>query len=193
MRELGGFILIVLSIVAGYFAIVTFQAGYELYSDSTTLLQYRFGSDILESAGFWGFASIALFLAGVWTIGSAQLRSEREDREQKLMRIKQEEEEESQRKARRARPARKPQVVRKTKPVEEIADSLDLKGVACPFNYVHAKIRLETMQLGQLLEITIDDGEPIENVPKSLTNDGHEVIDTKKVGQHYRLTIRKGE
>ncbi len=109
------------------------------------------------------------------------------------MRIKQEEEEESQRKARRARPARKPQVVRKTKPVEEIADSLDLKGVACPFNYVQAKVRLETMQLGQLLEITIDDGEPIENVPKSLTNDGHEVIDTKKVGQHYRLTIRKGE
>ena len=72
-------------------------------------------------------------------------------------------------------------------------DSLDLKGVACPFNYVQAKIRLETMDLGQLLEVTIDDGEPIENVPTSLTNDGHEIVDTKKVGKHYRLTIRKGE
>ena len=109
------------------------------------------------------------------------------------MRIKQEEEEESSRKTRRSRPARKPRVVKETKPVEEIVDSLDLKGVACPFNYVQAKIRLETMTLGQLLEVTIDDGEPIENVPKSLTNDGHEVIDTKKVGQHYRLTVRKGE
>ena len=109
------------------------------------------------------------------------------------MRIKQEEEEQSRRKTRRSRPARKPKVVKATKPVEEIVDSLDLKGVACPFNYVQAKIRLETMQLGQLLEITIDDGEPIENVPKSLTNDGHEIVDTKKVGQHYRLTIRKGE
>lgn len=109
------------------------------------------------------------------------------------MRIKQEEEEETRRKARRTRPARKPRVVKKAKPVEEIVDSLDLKGVACPFNYVQAKIRLETMQLGQLLEITIDDGEPIENVPKSLTNDGHEVVDTKKLGKHYRLTIRKGE
>ena len=108
------------------------------------------------------------------------------------MRIKQEEEEQSRRKTRRSRPARKPKVVKATKPVEEIVDSLDLKGVACPFNYVQAKIRLETMQLGQLLEITIDDGEPIENVPKSLTNDGHEIVDTKKVGQHYRLTIRKG-
>lgn len=109
------------------------------------------------------------------------------------MRIKQEEEEQSRRKTRRSRPARKPRVVKQTKPVEEIVDSLDLKGVACPFNYVQAKIRLETMKLGQLLEVTIDDGEPIENVPKSLTNDGHEIVDTKKVGQHYRLTIRKGE
>lgn len=109
------------------------------------------------------------------------------------MRIKQEEEEQSRRKTRRSRSARKPRVVKQTKPVEEIVDSLDLKGVACPFNYVQAKIRLETMKLGQLLEVTIDDGEPIENVPKSLTNDGHEIVDTKKVGQHYRLTIRKGE
>ena len=109
------------------------------------------------------------------------------------MRIKQEEEEESRRKTRRSRPARKPKVVKETKPVEEITDSLDLKGVACPFNYVQAKVRLETMDIGQLLEITIDDGEPIENVPVSLTNDGHEVVDTKKVGKHYRLTIRKGE
>ena len=109
------------------------------------------------------------------------------------MRIKQEEEEASKRKTRRSRPARKPRVVKETKPVEEITDSLDLKGVACPFNYVQAKVRLETMDIGQLLEITIDDGEPIENVPVSLTNDGHEVVDTKKVGKHYRLTIRKGE
>ena len=109
------------------------------------------------------------------------------------MRIKQEEEEESRRKTRRSRPARKPKVVKETKPVEEIVDSLDLKGVACPFNYVQAKVRLETMDIGQLLEITIDDGEPIENVPASLTNDGHEIVDTKKVGKHYRLTVRKGE
>ena len=110
------------------------------------------------------------------------------------MRIKQEEEEASRKAARRSRrTARKPRVVKKAKPVEEIADSMDLKGVACPFNYVQAKIRLETMDLGQLLEITIDDGEPIENVPVSLANDGHEIVDTKKVGKHYRLTIRKGE
>ncbi len=109
------------------------------------------------------------------------------------MRIKQEEEEASKRKTRRSRPAPKPKVVKEKKPVVEITDSLDLKGVACPFNYVQAKVRLETMDTGQLLEITIDDGEPFENVPKSLTNDGHDIVDTKKIGQHYRLTIKKGK
>ena len=112
------------------------------------------------------------------------------------MQIRQEEEQQQsrgQRKRREASPARIPKAPPKAETVEEIVDSLDLKGVACPFNYVQAKIRLETMDIGQLLEITIDDGEPIENVPKSLTNDGHEITDTKKIGQHYRLVIRKGE
>ncbi|MBI1925716.1 sulfurtransferase TusA family protein [Candidatus Poribacteria bacterium] len=95
-------------------------------------------------------------------------------------------------KKREAVPARIPKAPKPEK-VEEIVDSLDLKGVACPFNYVRTKLRLEQMEVGQLLEITIDDGEPIENVPKSLANDGHGIMDTKKIGQHYRLLIRKGE
>jgi|SaaInl4_135m_RNA_FD_contig_61_336727_length_3540_multi_10_in_0_out_0_1 sulfite reductase (ferredoxin) len=75
--------------------------------------------------------------------------------------------------------------------VEEIVDSMDLKGVECPYNYVRTKLRLEQMESGQLLEITIDDGEPIRNVPASLGNDGHEIVDTKKIGEQYRLVIRK--
>lgn len=89
--------------------------------------------------------------------------------------------------ARAATPA--PAVAPET--VEEIVDSMDLKGVECPYNYVRTKLRLEQMDSGQLLEITIDDGEPMRNVPASLGNDGHEIVDTKKIGQHYRLVIRK--
>jgi len=83
-------------------------------------------------------------------------------------------------------------VAAKPEPVEEIADSLDLKGVECPYNYVRTKLRLEDMDVGQLLEITIDEGEPMRNVPASLKNDGHKILDTKKLGKHYRLLIRKG-
>ena len=94
---------------------------------------------------------------------------------------------------REARPARIPKAPTEIAEAEEIVDSLDLKGVACPFNYVQTKVRLEQMEVGQLLEVAIDDGEPIENVPTSLANDGHEIMDTKKIADHYRLLIRKGE
>ena len=73
--------------------------------------------------------------------------------------------------------------------IEEIVDSLDLK----PFNYVQTKIRLEEMDAGELLEITIEDGEPIKNVLESLTNDGHDIVRTHQIGTELcRLLIRKG-
>ena len=73
--------------------------------------------------------------------------------------------------------------------IEEIVDSLDLK----PFNYIQTKIRLEEMDAGELLEITIEDGEPIKNVLESLTNDGHDTVRTHQIGtESCRLLIRKG-
>ena len=73
--------------------------------------------------------------------------------------------------------------------IEEIVDSLDLK----PFNYVQTKIRLEEMDAGELLEITIEDGEPIKNVLESLTNDGHDIVRTHQIGtESCRLLICKG-
>ncbi len=177
--------------------------GLQYIDDATTVNEFR--THFFEPGNFFAGFGAHLFKAteedsstfdhelGHRRVEEATLFVEESHNVYNRMRIKQEEEEASKRKTRRSRPARKPKVVKETKPVEEITDSLDLKGVACPFNYVQAKVRLETMDLGQLLEITIDDGEPIENVPVSLTNDGHEVVDTKKVGKHYRLTVRKGE
>lgn len=69
--------------------------------------------------------------------------------------------------------------------------SLDLKGVACPFNYVRAKLELEEMELGQLLELWIDEGEPIRNVPQSLADDGQTILETEQQDTVYRLLVRK--
>ena len=38
------------------------------------------------------------------------------------------------------------------------------------------------MDAGELLEITIEDGEPIKNFPESLTNDGNDIVRTHKIG-----------
>ncbi len=53
---------------------------------------------------------------------------------------------------------------------------MDLRGTPCPLNWVKAKLRLETMAPGQLLEILLDDGDPIRNVPRSVKAEGHRVV-----------------
>ena len=47
---------------------------------------------------------------------------------------------------------------------------LDLRGTPCPINFVRTKLRLEKMPPGGLLEVWLDPGEPIEQVPDSLDN-----------------------
>ncbi len=69
---------------------------------------------------------------------------------------------------------------------------LDLKGVPCPLNYVKTKIKMEEMEIGQIIEVILDDGEPIRNVPLSLKQDGQEVLVQEKIeGNRWRVLVRK--
>ncbi|MDP2911672.1 MAG: sulfurtransferase TusA family protein [Candidatus Omnitrophota bacterium] len=69
---------------------------------------------------------------------------------------------------------------------------LDLRGVTCPNNFVRAKLKLEEMRSGEILEIIIDDGEPIKNVPRSIKEDGHQILKAEKIDNRWRLLIKKG-
>lgn len=53
--------------------------------------------------------------------------------------------------------------------------SLDLTGVVCPLNWVKAKLALEELEPGDELTLLLDPGEPIESVPRSAREDGHDV------------------
>jgi TusA-related sulfurtransferase len=52
---------------------------------------------------------------------------------------------------------------------------MDLRGTPCPINFVRTKLRLEQMQPGSLLEVWLDPGEPIEQVPDSLMMEGYRI------------------
>lgn len=52
---------------------------------------------------------------------------------------------------------------------------LDLRGTPCPINFVRTKLKLEQMSPGSLLEVWLDPGEPIEQVPDSLTIEGYQI------------------
>jgi len=71
-------------------------------------------------------------------------------------------------------------------------DSLDLRGVLCPINFVQTKLKLEEMELGQVLELILDDGEPMRNVPRSIKAEGQRIIGVEKLTDDtYRLLICK--
>ena len=67
----------------------------------------------------------------------------------------------------------------------------DFRGVMCPMNFVKTKIALTPMQSGQILEILLDDGAPIENVPRSVKNEGHTILSTEKVENYWKVLIKK--
>ena len=53
---------------------------------------------------------------------------------------------------------------------------LDLRGVKCPFNFVKTKLKLEKMGPGQTLQVVLDPGEPVSNVPRSAKDEGHTIL-----------------
>ncbi|MFQ3614434.1 MAG: sulfurtransferase TusA family protein [Cyanobacteriota bacterium] len=70
---------------------------------------------------------------------------------------------------------------------------LDQRGIPCPLNYVRAKLRLERMAPGDLLELWLDAGEPLEQVPNSLAMAGHQIEKQQAAPEgHHILWVRRG-
>lgn len=68
---------------------------------------------------------------------------------------------------------------------------LDLRGTPCPINFVRTKLRLEQMNPGSLLEVWLDPGEPIEQVPDSLTMAGYRVEQISDRAGYFSLLVRR--
>jgi TusA-related sulfurtransferase len=69
---------------------------------------------------------------------------------------------------------------------------IDLRGVSCPTNFVKAKLSLEDLEVGETIQILLDDGEPVKNVPRSLKAEGHKLIGLKQADEgHYVLELEK--
>ncbi|QDZ40151.1 sulfurtransferase TusA family protein [Euhalothece natronophila Z-M001] len=68
---------------------------------------------------------------------------------------------------------------------------LDLRGTPCPINFVRTKLRLEQMETGTLLEVWLDPGEPIEQVPDSLKMEGYPIEALEDRGEFFALQVRR--
>ena len=68
---------------------------------------------------------------------------------------------------------------------------LDLRGTPCPLNFVRTKLQLEQMSPDSLLEVWLDAGEPIEQVPDSLSLSGYTIENIEDRQEFFALLVRR--
>jgi TusA-related sulfurtransferase len=69
---------------------------------------------------------------------------------------------------------------------------LDITAEHCPMTFVKTKIQLSKLQSGDILEVLLMEGEPLQNVPKSAREQGFKVLDISHVeGQVHKVIIEK--
>ena len=57
-----------------------------------------------------------------------------------------------------------------------IDDTVDITDVVCPTTFVKAKVAIEQLYDGQILSVKMNDGEPVQNVPRSIKEEGHQIL-----------------
>ena len=73
-------------------------------------------------------------------------------------------------------------------------DQVDITDVVCPVTFVKAKVALEELDDGEILAVRMNDGEPVQNVPRSIKEEGHQILkllDNEDVT--YTLFVKKVE
>ncbi|MDR3354763.1 MAG: sulfurtransferase TusA family protein [Synergistaceae bacterium] len=73
-----------------------------------------------------------------------------------------------------------------------VDQTVDITDVVCPVTFVKAKVALEELDAGQILSIRMNDGEPVQNVPRSVKEEGHKILKLLDNGDGtWSLIVRK--
>ena len=76
----------------------------------------------------------------------------------------------------------------------KIDDTVDITDVVCPVTFVKTKVALEELDDGQILAIRMNDGEPVQNVPRSIKEEGHQILKLNANDDGtYTLIVKKVE
>ncbi len=75
---------------------------------------------------------------------------------------------------------------------EKTMQELDIKGEVCPYTFVKSKLAIEKLEVGDLLRIIVDHFPAIDNVPRSLTDDGHEILERNQLNDtDWEIIVKK--
>ena len=72
-----------------------------------------------------------------------------------------------------------------------LAVRLDLRGVKCPLNWARAKVRLEQMARGEVLELTLDDPRGARDIPGAAEAEGYVLLKSTARDGIFHLSIER--
>ena len=55
-------------------------------------------------------------------------------------------------------------------------EEVDITDKVCPLTFVKAKVAIDELDEGQIIAIRMKDGEPVQNVPRSIKDEGHQIL-----------------
>lgn len=70
-------------------------------------------------------------------------------------------------------------------------EELDLRGVKCPLNWAKAKVRLEDLGHGDILELILDDRKGGQDIPRAAEAEGYVILGIEEGENLWRITIEK--
>ncbi|MCK5505962.1 MAG: sulfurtransferase TusA family protein [Thermodesulfovibrionia bacterium] len=74
----------------------------------------------------------------------------------------------------------------------KVDKKLDIRGEVCPYTLVKSKLGIESIELGQTMEIILDYPEAADSIPKAMLNYGHSVLKTEKINsKEWVILVRK--
>ena len=75
-----------------------------------------------------------------------------------------------------------------------IDDTVDITDKVCPLTFVKAKVAIDELEDGEVIAIRMNDGEPVQNVPRSIKEEGHQSLQlVNNEDGTYNLIVKKVE
>jgi len=76
-------------------------------------------------------------------------------------------------------------------PMSGKIEQMNLCGVKCPLNWAKAKVRLEDLARGEMLELLLDDPKGRRDIPRAAEAEGYAIVSMHEAEGCWRITIEK--
>ncbi len=68
---------------------------------------------------------------------------------------------------------------------------LDVTDKTCPMTYVKTRLKLDTLEPGDILEVLVNQGEPVKSIPQSAEEAGYKIVEVLPRGDKFLIVIEK--